>query len=1654
MNQEASFGSIVREHRRLRDLTQAELGRRVGCAVITIRRIEAGTLRPSQQIAERLAMALGIPLEERATFIRLARTASPAEPSPSPLPTPPVLLEEIGLEDLSGRAIRGYALGERLGTGGYGVVYRAVQPLVEREVAVKIILPQYADHPDFIRRFEAEAQLVARLEHPHIVPLYDYWREPGVAYLVMRLLRGGSLNTALQNGPLPLPTINQILEQIGVALHTAHQMGIIHRDLKPANVLLDEQGNAYLADFGIAKNLGNPNLADVTQPGVVIGSPAYFSPEQIMAEPVRPQTDIYCLGIMLYELLTGCKPFDSPSPIFLIQQHLNETVPPLATYAPSLPAALDPVIQKATAKDQTERYADMLSLLADFREALSGRSGIFSPLPLRPSAPLPDLTNPYKGLRAFSEADAADFFGRETLVQELLRCMSEVGDPAAPATGQELARFLAVVGPSGSGKSSVVRAGLVPALRQGGLPNSDRWFVVEMLPGTHPWEELEAALLRIAVNPPDSLLAQLREDERGLLRAVRRVLPADESIELVLVIDQFEELFTLVSDENSRRPFLDSLVTAVLDPRSRLRLVVTLRADFMDRPLQYVEFGELLRQRAEFVLPLAPEELEQAITGPAQRVGLSLEPGLLAAISRDVGDEPGALPLLQYALTELFERSVGMDGHQPLLTKAAYQAIGGVTGALARRADELYAGLDAVGQEAARQLFLRLVTLGEGTEDTRRRVLRAEVEALAADSTPSLTLPLVGGGDPSLPSPSGSGAGGEGEPPIRTVIELFGKHRLLSFDHDPITRGPTVEVAHEALLREWGRLREWLDASRNDIRMQRLLAATAAEWRGSGQDSSFLLRGTRLDQFAGWAGTTTLALTPDERAFLQASLADRETRRVEEEARQRRELETAQKLAETEKQRAEEQTRAANQLRRRAVFLTVALVVAGILAVVAGIFGRQASQNEQVALAQQATAQAEALQRATAQAEAESQQAIAEANFARAEVQRLAAEAHALYQERGNAELTALLSLYSINTQYSPQGDAALAEAATLEFPIRIFTGHADWINDVAFSPDGKYILTGSNDKTARLWDIKTNQTITYTGHTAGVKNVTFSPDGQYVLTGSLDKTARLWDAQTGQAVITYTGHTEGINAVAFAPDGKSILTGSADKTARLWNAGTGEEIRTFAGHTELINGVAFAPDGKTILTSSNDRTARLWDAETGEEIRVFTGHSEAVTGVAFSPDGRYALTGSYDKSARLWDVATGQEVRQFVGSREFIKEVAYAPDGKTILAASDDRTVWLWDAQTGEEVRRFHSHESFLQAVAISADGRYALSGGDDRSARLWDLRATADSRMLLGHGETIHTIRFSPDGKYILTASLDHTARLWDARTHQLVHVLRGHTAGVHYVAFSPDSQTILTASFDKTARLWDVATGRELRQFVAHANTVYGVAMSPDKRIIVTTGDDADPTVKVWDARTGEQLYVSKVNARGLHSLIFSPDGRYFLTSSFDHTAQLWDAHTFEPVQRFEAADILMAAAYAPDGKTIVTNGVDKMAELWDVETGQKLRQFIGHTDTVHEANFSPDSKYLVTTGADKTARLWEVATGREVRRFIGHSGVVHTAVFSPDGRTIITGSSDRTARIWDADYHDTIAYVCSRLPRDFTDKEREQYGIMDQTPACPP
>ncbi|UCG26406.1 MAG: protein kinase, partial [Chloroflexota bacterium] len=364
-----------------------------------------------------------------------------------------------------------------------------------------------------------------------------------------------------------------------------------------------------MSDFGIAKDLGAEQ--QVTAAGVVIGSFDYISPEQIKDEPVSAQSDLYSLGAVLYETLAGEKPFPDSSVAKLLQSHLTEPFPSLAAARPDLPSRVDDVLRKATAKEPSERFATALEMSEAFRRALSDDE-----LPLVESAPgaLPsviEVYNPYKGLRAFQEADADDFFGREILVHQLLARLQ--GDNVTHDGSVPAGRFLAVVGPSGSGKSSVVKAGLIPALRDGAIDGSAKWFVAEMVPGSHPFEELEMALWSVAVDPPPNLVDPMRRDKRGIMRTIQRILPDEQDAQLLLVIDQFEELFTLVTDDEQRELFIEGLLMALRAPRNLLRVVVTLRADFYDRPLAHQLFGKVLKENTEVVLPLALEELNWVV---------------------------------------------------------------------------------------------------------------------------------------------------------------------------------------------------------------------------------------------------------------------------------------------------------------------------------------------------------------------------------------------------------------------------------------------------------------------------------------------------------------------------------------------------------------------------------------------------------------------------------------------------------------------------------------------------------------------------------------------------------------------------------------------------------------------------------------------------------------------------------------------------------------------------------------------------------------------------------------------------------------------------------------------------------------------------------
>jgi WD40 repeat protein/transcriptional regulator with XRE-family HTH domain len=1274
-------------------------------------------------------------------------------------------------------------------------------------------------------------------------------------------------------------------------------------------------------------------------------------------------------------------------------QHIEEgTARPSRQLAELLAAALAIPPSERPAFVQEVRALGWRAALA--RTPLSARAPGGAP-----STAPGDTPSPYKGLRAFQEADAPDFFGRDALTARLRERLGEE---------TELARFLAVVGPSGAGKSSVVRAGLLPALRGPGLGGGPPPVVADLIPGPRPWEELEAALLRVAVNPQPRLLEQLQADERGLARAVKWVLPGDDGGELLLVIDQFEELFTLGADEPERARFIASLFTAVADAHSRLRVVITLRADFYDRPLRYVPASELLGRRTEVIGPLAAEEMYQAITGPAQRHGLELEHGLVARIMQDVGEQPGTLPLLQYTLTELYERR---EGHR--LTRAAYEASGGLFGSLARRAESLYTALSAAEQAEARQLFLRLVTPGATADDTRRRVLLAELRsAVGAGSEVAAGLRSTQDDSPRAAA-------------LERVLDRYGRYRMLTFDRDLRTSAPTVEVAHEALLRSWPRVRGWMEVSREQLLVQRRLLTSAAEWQAAGQDRSFLASGGRLAQFSGLLaegdGSPALALTAEEHGYLTASLDAQRQQEAAEQDRQTRERAL--------------QRRAASRLRTLVAGLAVFLLVAAGLAVWALNRSQVAQANEQAA----------------------------RTNLTHSEARRLAAEANSLIRTGGPSELAGLLSLRSMQLGHTAEGDAALEAAAQLDYPVRRFGGLTSPVLLTRFFPGGQVLLT-EDASGPREWDVATGRPMARLDFRADT--VQIAADGRRILGGAADGTIRVWDTRALSVTLTLTeplapdGQRKPVMGVAYSPDGRFILSTSRDRTARLWDAQTGRQVQVFHGPAAFGRALAWSPDGRYVVTGDDGNLARLWDAQTGLPVRTFqtelppgAGAAGGVQFLAYAPDGK-TIAGASWSSIQLWDAATGVLLREFRGHTDFVYDGAFSPDGKTLLTCSVDGTVRLWDAATGQQVRVLHGPNSAVFAAAFTPDGRQAVAGYRDGTVLLWDLGGPAYPPMPAG-GQ-VRTVTFSADDRLVLTGSPGgRQARLFDATTgRQLPPMFPGpQKSTVNSAAFSPDGKFLLTADGgpDNAAHVWDTGTGAVVLTFPI-GDIGVDALYSPDGKIVVTTQNF--PRLRLWDALSARPLRTITVPGPA-EDFAFTRDGQSIATINGDHpTASLWDVATGREVQRFQGLiPFGRGVAISPDGKWLATGGDDKIARLWDIATGQEVRRFVGHTDAVWHVAFSPDGQWLATASADKTARLWDVATGQEVRRYSGHAGTVRSVAFSHDGKLVLTGSLDGTARIWRIDYHDTMRYLCSALRRDLTPDERVQYGITDRGPTCP-
>jgi serine/threonine protein kinase/WD40 repeat protein len=1483
---------------------------------------------------------------------------------PTLLPEETITPEKVRL----GRSIRGYELREETGRGSVGVVYRAYQPAVGREVALKVIDPGVAGSPDFVRRFAEEARVIASLEHPHIVPLHDFWREPNGAFLVMRWLDGGSLADRLGYSWEP-QELGRVFDQIGSALAYAHSCGVVHRDVKPANVLFDSGGNAYLCDFGLAV-IGIETGAG--SPAVLSGmmEPPYASPELTRGEGPTVASDIFGLGVLLAEAASGAGFSEAPT---------------------ALPDALWEVVSIATAPNPADRFPDIAAFRLSLTEAVGGL-----PLP----APRTVRRNPYKGLEPFDESDAADFYGRDDVVDSLLGAVASKG-------------LVAVVGASGSGKSSVVRAGLVLALRDGAIAGSEEWFIVTMMPGADPFEEFHIGLRDSAIGSRD---AATHERSRELRDAFATALDGPSSRAL-LIIDQFEELFSSDVSVGTRQDFLDNLVDLAHDPSHRVRVVVTIRADFSDRPLAHPGFGRLFARSSHLLAPMRPEQVEEVIRGPAGRVGVQVEPGLISEMVRDVANAPAYLPLLQYVLFELFERRT-----EDRLTVGAYRSLGGVEGVLERRAETTYSLLNDGAKRACQQLFLRMVHLGDHGEQTRRRLPLTEL----------------------------SGLGDRGD--VDEALEAFSTARLLTYDRDPVSRTPTVEVAHETVIDRWTRYRVWVDEARSDLLAHRRLSSAAKTWAEEGEDASYLLSSGPLTAALSLAAAEKVLLNKSESHFVDESRRAEEAHRKTEEQRQRKEAALQQRS------------------RRRLIIVVgtaVVAVVVGALAVFAFV---QQQRADDLAEAQESQSLAREL--ATLSVNSLSSEdpdlslllAIAAAEEGVGSEEGVVPEAiDAMHRALINPRPSQIVegaTHQGGNQSVDYSGDGTALAALADDGGVMIIdpatggeTGRMPAIDPpatgVEFHPAGMRVMTIHPDA-VREWDWRSHRMLTEIGAPGGatVTTAVYSNDGSQIAIGTDDGIVRVFVSASTRQIATLEDpdleppgdQAPEVLSLAFDRDGSLLASSTLDHTANgrlvVWNISSARIASVVDGFPPLspTTDMVWQRQQGGFLVVACTFAGEMWsfNGYTGEQYSFYGLGDSPADAVAIDDSGHLAFSASGDGVVRgygayypgqlvelpsggvpLLDVAVASsganstvttvgangQLRIWPGTALTFSELparlsnfrdpkmAGIPDGRRYVVSGSqfwvgldiDPSLTVYDSETGESLLSLPTLETNLPPVpGISADGSKIAFVGPDGDIELAEVD-TGITRVVV-HNEEIEfespiyaerglpglRLALNADGSLLAwSGPADGMIRLWDAEQHIQISKLRGHgdrvaagSAGpgdrtrIERFVFRPSSRDLASVGHDGTLRVWDVASG-EGEVVASFDYEAHSVAYSIDGRLIAVS--DRTGFVKILDADTGE-LVLAPESVSGPTWLRFSPDGRYLAGAAPGPYVHLWDLETGLIDRRLEGSVYWpQEVVFIDEGRQILvmsTEGILRGYHLDPEELLQAARDAVGREMTEQE------------------------------------------------------------------------------------------------------
>jgi WD40 repeat protein/DNA-binding SARP family transcriptional activator len=1427
--------------------------------------------------------------------------------------------------------LRGYRLGERLGTGRNGTVYAARLPALDREVAIRIVPEALANDPEFVRSFDADCRRLALLRHEALVPVHDWWREPGAAYVVMRRMRGGTLRDRLERGPLPGTEVAALVARVGAALVAAAEADIAHGRVVAESILFDEGGDAYLADFSLGTGRVRP-----------------------------PSEDVRDLAALIGEALTG-------------HRCTTDTTA-------GLPAAVARVLATAVSRPDPPAVASVVDAVV---AALAGDK----------AGPAYGRPNPYKGLRAFDEPDAADFFGRDALVDEITSRLAGSGPQA---------RLVLVVGGSGCGKSSLVRAGLLPRVRRGAVTGSEHWFVADMVPGASPFSDLAESLRKVAVVETGGLAGELAASEQGIDRVLHRLVPGDE--DLLLVLDQLEALFTL-ADEGEQRAFLNGLTHAISTEDSRLRVIATLRADFYDRPLRFERFGAAVGDATLPVAAMTAAELETAVVGPAERVGRHVEPALVAELVGAVLHEPAALPSLQFTLYELAERSP--DGN---LTLDAYRERGGVDAAIAERAEVLYRSLGDSARDGARRLFEQLVVVGAEGEPIRRRALRTDLIDAAGSSADD----------------------------VSEIIQVWAHARLLTLDRHPETREPTVEVAHEALVREWPRLRDWLEKDREKIVALGHLREAAASWDALDRDPGALYRGARLEAALQLTEARGSTLPPPEQAFLEASRAERDRER-------RREAEHVERTA-----------RANRRLGAQLVALGIAFVIVLVAGSVAIGDRERADRANRTATSRELAAAADA--NVDVDPERSVLLALAAIEHTRSADGSVLPEAEAALHRAVTASRIELnVPGIGGRLDWNPDGTTFVTEGpensgmvdirhARTGESLRSFHAHEADVNEVAFNHDGTMLATTGDDGAARIWDPASGserQAVQGDADEREVWGPTFSPDGTlFVAAWPLQNVVKVLDVATGQ-IVTEIRSVPAPLATSFDPSGTRLAVASAaEPMAAVVDAATGDELARLEAHTQPLTDLAWSPDGTSIATSSRDSSARIFDADSGSQRFALLGHTSDVMTLDWSPDSDRLVTASADGTAKVWLVTDG------------------GPQALVTLSAQDTR--------------------SGVSGVAFSPDGsRVATGDVGIAAARVWDVGITGDAEFAnLPAPRGVHgAAMFIPDGRYLIASGPAGSVTVWDARTFTRVRTLGDpgsssqtptedeasddpDSAHIRFIEVSPERQLVAAAGDDGRVRVWNADTGDEA--FATRPGSrIDDIAWNPAGDLLaIAGGDDDSGSVAIVDRSGRTVAVIREEHGFAAGSVAFTPDGAQLITSRVpkgsddSSVGQLviwnWAEGTVERTIDTAAA----RAVPSPTGGMIATTSqgtaTSRVVEVWDSATGQRRATLVGHTGRVLDLAFSADGSRLATAGADGTVRIWDTDAGEQLLFLRGHDRPVSSVAFGSDDAQLASVSADGTVRIWALELDDLVEIAATELTRTFTEDECQQYLHLARCP----